>query len=211
VDFGFRASSGTNLPIMVATLLAANGINPVSPVSQTYTNLFSPDFVPAGQTAHAVSRPFTFTASGTNGQAVLATFQLADGGGNNKGTNTFTLYLGTWTTTFSNTAPIIINDFTTASPYPATINVSGLAGVVLKTSVTLTNLTHSAPGDIGALVVAPNQHDTVIMDNAGAGNSIKNVTLDFDDAASNSLPFNLPVITSGTNKPTAYPTIKAFP
>ena len=54
-----------------------------------------------------------------------------------------------------------------------TIHVSGLAGVILKTSVILTNLSHTAPGDIEALVVAPNQQDTLIMGNAGAGNSIK--------------------------------------
>lgn len=201
VLFGFRDSSGTNVGHLVATLLATNGVSsPSGP--QNYGPL-----VASGPT---VSRPFTFTANGTNGQAIVATFALADGT-KSLGTNTFTFYLGTWSTSYSNTAPIIINDFTTASPYPATINVSGLSGVVLKTTVTLTNLTHTAPGDIGALVVAPNQQDTLIMNNAGAGNSIKNVTLTFDDSASNNLPLNLPVITSGTNKPTSYPTIKAFP
>ncbi len=201
VLFGFRDSSGTNVGNLVATLLATNGIStPSGP--QTYGPL-----VASGPT---VSRPFTFTANGTNGQAIVATFKLVDGT-KNLGTNTFTFYLGTWSTSYSNTAPIIINDFTTASPYPATINVSGLPGVVLKTTVTLTNLTHTAPGDIGALVVAPNQQDTLIMNNAGAGNSVKNVTLTFDDSASNNLPLNLPVITTGTNKPTSYPTIKAFP
>jgi len=205
VNFGFRAGSGTNLPTIKATLLAVNGITPANPVSQIYTNLQVPP------NSHAVSRPFTFTASGTNGQAVTPTFALFDAGGNSLGTNIFTIYLGTWTATFSNTEPIIIKANGTASPYPATINVSGMAGTILKTSVTLTNLTHGSPGDIGVLVVAPSQKDTLLMDNAGAGNSIKNVTLDFDDAAGTSLPEYGPVIVSGTNLPTSYPTIKPFP
>ncbi len=201
IRFGFRAGSGTNVANLIATLLATNGIS-----SPSGPQIYGP-LVVGGP---AVSRPFTLTANGTNGQAIVATFKLMDGT-KNIGTNNFTFYLGTWTASYSNTAPIIINDFTTASPYPSSINVSGLPGVILKTTVTFTNLTHSAPGDIGALVVAPNQQDTLLMNRAGAANSIKNVTLIFDDSASNSLPKNLPTITTGTNKPTAYPTINTFP
>jgi len=200
--FAFRDSSSlVNVTNLIATLLATNGITqPSGP--QIYGPLLAD--------GPSVSRPFTFTANGTNGQAIVATFKLTDGA-RNLGTNTFTFYLGTWSTTYSNTAPIIINDFTTASPYPAVINISGLAGTVLKTTVTFTNLSHTSPSDIGALLVAPNQQSTLLMENAGAGNAIKNVTLTFDDAATNSLPQYLPPITSGTNKPTAYPTIIKFP
>jgi hypothetical protein len=97
-----------------------------------------------------------------------------------------------------------------ASPYPSIINVGGVGGVVIKATVTLTNINHTSPSDIDALLVSPGQQDTLIMAHAGGQNVIQNVTLTFDDAASNSLPhFNL--IISGTNKPTAYLPVPDFP
>ena len=100
---------GTNVGNLIATLLPTNGISlPSGP--QTYGPLIVQ--------GPSVSRPFTFTANGTNGQAIIATFMLMDGA-KNIGTNTFTFNLGTWSASYSNTAPIIINDFTTASPYPS--------------------------------------------------------------------------------------------
>jgi hypothetical protein len=69
--FGLRNANGTNTVNLVATLLATtNGVSsPSGP--QTYGML----------TAHgpSASRPFTFTASGTNGQTITATLQLRDG------------------------------------------------------------------------------------------------------------------------------------
>jgi hypothetical protein len=200
--FAFRASGGTNPVInnVSATLLATNGITSPSG-AQSYGTL-----TVGGPSA---SRQFTFTASGTNSQQIAATFNLQSGA-NNLGIAVFTYTLGTWTTTFSNTNIIIINDYTIASPYPSAINVSGIGGTIIKTAVTLTNISHTSPSDIDALLVSPAAQDTLIMGHAGGGNSINNVTLIFDDSASNSLPhFNQ--ITSGTNKPTAYLPVPSFP
>jgi len=88
--------------------------------------------------------------------------------------------------------------------------VGGLAGVVVKTTVTLTNMSHYYPGQMSALVVAPNQSDTLIMSHAGQGNNLSHVTLTFDDAATNSLPHTGQIYT-GTNKPTQYPSSPVFP
>jgi hypothetical protein len=197
--FAFRASGGTNVANLTATLLATNGITSPSG-AQSYGTL-----TVGGPSA---SRQFTFTASGTNSQQIAATFALQSGA-NSLGTSVFTYTLGTWTTTFSNTNVIVINDDTIASPYPSAINVSGIGGTILKTTVTLTNLTHTSSSDIDALLVSPAAQDTLIMAHAGGGNSIYNVTLVFDDAASNSLPRS--TITSGTNKPTAYLPVPSFP
>jgi hypothetical protein len=200
--FAFRASGGTNPVIsnVSATLLATNGVTSPSG-AQSYGTL-----TVGGPSA---SRQFTFTASGTNSQQIAATFNLQSGA-NNLGIAVFTYTLGTWTTTFSNTNIIIINDYTIASPYPSAINVSGIGGTIIKTAVTLTNISHTSPSDIDALLVSPAAQDTLIMGHAGGGNSINNVTLIFDDSASNSLPhFNQ--ITSGTNKPTAYLPVPSFP
>lgn len=210
VRFGFRVNNSVTASNVVATLLATNGVTPVlngnpqSSVSQSYGTL-----VGHGPT---VSEPFTLTASGTNGQTIIATFKVSSVANSvtNTGIDTFTFNLGTWTASYSNSTPIIINDLSPASPYPSVISIASLPGVVLKATVTLTNVDHTSPGDIEALVVAPNQQNTLIMANDGAGNVIKNVTLTFDGSVTNKLPeFNQ--IVSGTNQPTSYPTINPFP
>ena len=83
------------------------------------------------------------------------------------------------------------------------ININGLAGVVSKATVTLTNLNHVWPGDIDALLVSPTGQKSFLMAKCGDGNAINNVTLTFDDAATSSLPRSS-LIVSGTNRPTSY-------
>jgi uncharacterized delta-60 repeat protein len=204
--FAFRDAGGNGVTNLIATLLATNGVTSPSPASQTYG--------PLAYNGHSVSRPFTFTAHGTNGQQIVATFQLSD---NSKsiGTAVFGYTLGTWVNVYSNTALITINDATSsspspASPYPSSITLSNLVGSIYKTTITLTNLNHTSPHDIDALLVAPNQLDTLFMAHCGGQNAINNITLTFDDAASNSLP-NLTPLTSGTNKPSGYMPVPNFP
>jgi hypothetical protein len=204
LKFGFRVSSGTNVPSLVATLLATSGItNPSG--SQTNGPLIA--------SGPSIADQFTFTAnpSYTNGQTIEAAFALTDGHHNSLGTNSFTFQLGTWMAGFSNTAPIVINALPLgssnpaqeASPYPSTITAGGLPGVLLKTTVTFTNLTHTYPGAIQALLVAPDQQDTVLMSGDGGGNAINNITLIFDDAATNKLTHN-GQITNGVYQPTQF-------
>jgi hypothetical protein len=200
VLFAFRDAGGPDVTNLIATLLATNGVTAPSPVSQTYGPL-----ILAG---HSVSKPFSFTAQGTNGQQIVATFQLKDGL-LNIGTGVFGYILGTRTITFSNTTPIVINDNTAASPYPSSININGLVGSVVKATVTVTNLNHHAPRDIEALVVAPNQANSLLMAHAGGLNAITNVTIKFDDAAATYLPQSTK-INSGTNKPTIYTPVSTF-
>jgi uncharacterized delta-60 repeat protein len=209
VAFGFRASAGVDVTNLVATLLATNGVtftNGVASVTNTY------GYLSVG--GHAVFRPFTFIAHGTNTQSIVPIFNLMNGS-SNLGTAAFTFTLGTWKTTVSNTAPIVIsaNAGTTpaaANPYPSFINVSGLAGVVIKSTVTLTNFSHGQPGVVSALVVAPNQSDTLIMSHAGAGNAVSHITLTFDDAATTNLTHYGQIYT-GTNWPTSYAPTPSFP
>ena len=205
--FAFRVAGGTNVASLNATLLATNGITSPSPGgAQSYGPLT------AG--GPSVSRQFSFTASGTNGQTIAATFKLQDGA-SDLGTAVFTYTLGTWTRTFVNTNAIIVNDNALASPYPSMINVSGVGGVLIKTVITLTNLNYQAsPEDMDALLVSPNQQDTLIMAHTGGQIAINHVTLTFDDAATNFLPssaFPQTAITNGTYKPTAYLPMPNFP
>jgi uncharacterized delta-60 repeat protein len=201
--FTFTNSAGNNVTNLVATLLATNGVtSPSGP--QSYGPL-----IVGGPSA---SLPFSFTASGTNGQSIAATFQLQSGT-NNLGTAVFTYMLGTLTNTFANTNLIVINDYAAASPYPSTINVSGVGGSLIKVTVTFANLTHAWPADIDALLESPRQQSALLMANAGGGYAVHGVTLTFDDAASTA-PTNLPQagqIVSHTYKPTAYFPVATFP
>jgi subtilisin-like proprotein convertase family protein len=204
LSFAFRDVSGKNLTNLVATLLVTNGITYPSPASNSYGSL-----IVGGP---SVSRQFSFTASGTNGQTIAATFLLQNGT-NNLGLGVFTYTLGMLTNTFANTNLIIINDHAIASPYPSTINVSGVGGSLIKVTVTFANLTHTWPADIDALLESPYQQSALLMANAGGGNAVNGVTLTFDDAAS-VYPTNLPQagqIISHTYRPTAYFPVATFP
>jgi len=208
--FAFRDAGGNDVSNLVARLIATSGITPVSPVTNTYGQLKFK--------GHSVSRPFTFTAIGTNGQQIAATFLLTNvvnGIGTNIGTAVFGYTLGSWTSTYSNTAPIYIPYIGApggqgpASPYPSIINVTGLSGTVIKTTLTWTNVSHTSPADIDAMLVAPNQLDTLFMSHAGGQNGIVHATLSFDDAATNSLT-QFGQITNGVYKPTSYPPVTPF-
>src|SRR5208337_2107474 len=192
--FGLRDAAGLNATNLIASLLATNGISGVSPSSQTYGALLA--------NGPSKSFPFSFTIAGTNGQNVAATFQVHDGNGP---TNLvlFNFLLGSATTSFSNVFPIIINDYTNATPYPSVINVSGVNGAVGKATVLVTNLNHTWPSDIDMLLESPSGASTYLMSKCGGSYTINNVTLTFDDASANYLP-NASLITSGTYHPTSF-------
>ena len=200
--FAFRDGGGLNVNNLSATLQASPGITPV-PSSQTQT------YGPLISLGHSASRAFTFTATGTNGQEIVATFALQDGT-TNIGTAVFGFQLGTLTTSYTNGAAIIINDNAAASPYPSIINVTNGLGSVLRATITVTNMSHASPGDIDGVLVSPAQQTVLFMAHAGGQHSITNTTLTFDDAASTSLPQSGQII-SGTNKPSAYLPVPVFP
>jgi len=201
--FAFRNSAGTNVNNLMATLLATNGVKSPNPATQAY----GPLIVQGG----SVSRAFSFQVdpSYTNGQQIVATFQLVDGA-TDLGTVSFGYMLGTSTNRFYNTNAIVINDNTNASLYPSTINVSGMNGALLKAIVTLTNLNHSWPADIGAMVKSPAQQGVLLMANSGGSFPLHNTTLAFDDSAAGYLPQSSQIV-SGTFKPSSYLTVPPFP
>src|SRR5260221_1873268 len=114
---------------------------------------------------------------------------------------------GSAQSSFFNSAPIAINDSTNpptkASPSPSAITVSGLSGLIQGVSVTLSNVSHTYPDDIGVLLVGPQGQSVVLMADAGGGTDIANVTLTFSDWAAGFLPDN-GAIGSGTFKPSVY-------
>src|SRR5208282_1645949 len=66
-----------------------------------------------------------------------------------------------------------------ASPYPSTIEVSNVTGYLSKVTVTVSNMDHTYPADIGLLLVGP-ATNTVLMGSNGVGfpfPGITNITL----------------------------------
>src|SRR4030095_11440449 len=104
---------------------------------------------------------------------------------------------------FANTNLIRLYDDDTADPYPSSIFVSGMTSLVNGVTVTLEGLTHSFPSDIEVLLVGPTGEAVLLMSDAGGGASISNVRLKFDQAASDSLPFNQTIV-SGSYQPSDY-------
>jgi subtilisin-like proprotein convertase family protein len=90
-----------------------------------------------------------------------------------------------------------------ANPYPSSINVSGLLGVVGKATVTITNLSHTWPDDIDILLSGPAGQSALLTSDAGGFNpGVTNVTLTFDDLGG-PLPDNT-AFASGTYSPTNF-------
>ena len=103
---------------------------------------------------------------------------------------------------FANANQITILDLSPASPYPSAITVTGLTGIVLKATVTLSNLSHTWPSDIDVLLAGPQSRTALLMSDAGQG-AVAAQTLLFDDAAAVLLP-QAGALVSGAYRPAAY-------
>jgi hypothetical protein len=114
-------------------------------------------------------------------------------------------------TTFSNPAPITINDFTLtdacstgpdgapATPYPSPVVVSGLPTQTIDVNASISGFSHGFPSDVRILLVGPQGQSAELFHEAGGSTSVSNVDLTFDDAAADTIP---DPIVSGTYKPT---------
>jgi subtilisin-like proprotein convertase family protein len=207
VSFPLSNIGTGNTTNLVATLLPGGGVlAPSGPQSYGVT-------VPGGP---PVAQPFTFTVAGMCGGDLTATLALQDGE-LALGTVTFTMRVGATavaTTSFSNTAPILIpgtgTGASTGAPadiYPSTVSVSGITGTVSKVTVDLTNFNHTFPGDVDVLLAGPGGQKILLMSDAGGGTDAVNVNLTFDDAAA---AIGATVV-SGTFRPTNIGTGDLFP
>lgn len=84
-----------------------------------------------------------------------------------------------------------------ASPYPVTLNVSGVQGEITSLAVRINGLSHSESRDLDLLLVGPGGQASMFMSDLGQG-IVNNVTLTFRDGAPDP-PLEL---VSGTYAPT---------
>jgi len=188
--------ANTNL---VATLIASPGITPAGANNAETFGVLAPSGPPVG-------RSFSFLASGAPGATLSAVLQVSDAGVFL--TNVPFSFSLPNVLTFSNTAPIVIVDFSNSVPYPSQIIVSGVTGTLAKVTATLNNFGHTYPRDVDVLLVAPNGAETLLLSHAG-NDVTTGAYLTFDDASTNTLPFWGALLT-GTYHGTAYGSAPVF-
>lgn len=113
-------------------------------------------------------------------------------------------------------APIVLADSTSpptvAQPYPSSLAVSGYRAseCITKLTVQISNLFHTAPGQVSLLLAAPDGRAVVLMGKCGFYYPITQGTFTFDDASPFILSSNNPA-TPGTWRPTDLNTFSPFP
>ena len=192
VAFVLRNVGTANTTNVVATLLATGGVTgPSAP--QSYGALL------AG--GAPVTNSFTFAATGECGGTLTATLALDDNG-TDLGSAVFEFSLGgtsDMVQSKTNGSAITLIDNASASPYPATIEISGLVGTISKVTATLRGFSHQYPEDIDMILVSPGGQSVALMGAVGGGTDASSLTITFDDEAAVSI--SEPMV-SGTFKPT---------
>jgi subtilisin-like proprotein convertase family protein len=106
---------------------------------------------------------------------------------------------------YDNDAVITINDAASATPYPATVSVAGVAAPIGEVKVVIRGLSHTFPADIGMLLVGPGGQSVVLMGRIGGfgpGVAGVNYTFTQDAGSLSTTPTNSP---SGRYAPTRDP------
>jgi len=223
-DERFVQLSATNYSVRenftnaVVTVTRVGGLS--GPLTVTLTTSNGTATAPADYTATSV--PVTF-ASGQSNATVLIPITddgvgeiverflvfLSDVTGGNLGSPTTAKVtiidddVSFGTRTFTNAATILIVDASPAAPYPSSIVVSNMTGVVSKVVVTLDRFYHTFPDDVDMLLVGPRGQKVLLMSDAGGADDVVNATLRFDDGAATFLPDATAIVTS-TNKASNY-------
>ena len=143
--------------------------------------------VPEGDSGTTVVQiPLTRTAPVTAGATVQYAFQMGTAGD------------GTFVS--GSSTPVAIAASGAASPYPSTINVSGIAGTIQSMRVRINGFSHTFISDVDMMLVAPNGARIMLWSDAGGSVSANNIHVVLDDTA----PAALPVsggLSSGTWRP----------
>jgi subtilisin-like proprotein convertase family protein len=93
----------------------------------------------------------------------------------------------------------------TSTPYPSTINITGLTGTITDVDIVLNDVGHPFPEDLDVLLVAPDGTNLLLMSDTGGNNQTSNlvsgIDLTLSDEAAGSIPTDITLV-SGTYKPT---------
>ncbi|HEY7162126.1 MAG TPA: putative Ig domain-containing protein, partial [Acidobacteriota bacterium] len=197
IDFSLQNIGTLNTTNLVATLQSTGGVvNPSGP--QTYGVLT------AG--GAPVAKSFTFTASASCGQTVVASFDLQDGP-TNLGTVTFTFPTGTQGSaiSYSYTGPNVAIPDNNAAGVNATVNVAGFTGPMSDVNISIdgvgpcnatagslnNGVTHTWIGDLVFKLTSPAGTTVTFINRPGpgtlgtSGNNICNAIFDDESGGPN--------------------------
>ncbi|WP_051319648.1 MULTISPECIES: S8 family serine peptidase [Planktothrix] len=170
-------------------------------------------FAAGSSTAQLVVDPTADTLAESQNETVVFNINSGTGYiGGTPNTATGTIVSEEVLPIFTNPNSITIPSSGSASPYPSTINVSGVSGNIANIQVSLSGLSHTWPDDVDMFLRGPGGQKVMLMSDAGGGYSsrLNNVNLTFRDSASGTLPDGSQ-ITSGTYRPTDYEVGDTFP
>jgi Ca2+-binding RTX toxin-like protein len=170
-------------------------------------------FAAGSSTAQLVVDPTADTLAESQNETVVFNINSGTGYiGGTPNTATGTIVSEEVLPIFTNPNSITIPLGGSASPYPSTINVSGVSGNIANIQVSLSGLSHTWPDDVDMFLRGPGGQKVMLMSDAGGGYSsrLNNVNLTFRDSASGTLPDGSQ-ITSGTYRPTDYEVGDTFP
>ncbi len=197
IDFSLQNVGTLNTTDLVATLQSTGGVvNPSAP--QHY------GVVTAG--GPPVAKSFTFTASASCGQTIIASFDLQDGA-TNLGTVTFTFQTGTpgSNISYSYTGPNVAIPDNNAAGVNATVNVTGFTGLMSDVNISIdgvgpcnatagnlnNGVTHTWVGDLIFKLTSPAGTTVTFINRPGAGtfgadgNNICNTIFDDESGGPN--------------------------
>jgi hypothetical protein len=97
------------------------------------------------------------------------------------------------TVSFPNSDLILIPEAGKASPYPSSIEVSGIVETVVDVNVTLSGLYHTWADDLYFVLKGATGESVVLWNDAGGGTSLFNDSVVFDDEAAGAIPNSGPV------------------
>jgi subtilisin-like proprotein convertase family protein len=82
------------------------------------------------------------------------------------------------------------------SPYPSVVNVSGVSGSVGRVDVSLIDVEHTNPEDIGVMLVSPDGRAVVLMRSAGGDTDVNDIRLTFSTLGTANISDAGPLTTS---------------
>jgi subtilisin-like proprotein convertase family protein len=204
------ATSSNALPVVVnpgaqTTTVGASALQISASDANGDTLSYSASGLPTGLNINSTTGLISGTTAATSTNPVTVTVSDGHPGGTTSINFNWTVTAagGAGTQTFSAPAAITINDLAPATPYPASINVSGMSGTISKVVVKISGLTHTFARDIDMLLVGPGGQKVMLMSDAGGNLAVSNATMTFDATAAAAVP-QTTTIATGTYKPTDY-------
>src|SRR6185369_12537737 len=148
------------------------------------------------------TRTFTIAPKGAATGTATLTIRVSDGSLTGSATIDVTVNTVRYAVV-ANAAPIVIDDNST-SPYPSSLAVANVNGLIGKVTVVLADVSHPRPDDLAVLLVGPGNQKVILMRQAGDANAVSHARITFDDAAAD-IPSTGPISTA-TYHPADYGT-----